>query len=207
MESPANPPKASGLRAALLGGLIPVLVFTFVEEYYGTLWGLIAGMVFGVGELIWEKVKQGKIDKITWLGNGLILVLGGVSLFTQEGVWFKLQPSILESVMGVLCVGSVLLGKPFLTAMATKQGTLRHAPESVRPLLEAQFKGLTLRFGIFFLLHAALAAYAAFYWSTRAWMILKGVGFTVSLLVYGLIEVLFMRRRMARQAALQRREE
>lgn len=194
----AKPPsKSGGIRSALLGGLVPVLVFTFVEEYYGTLWGLIAGMVFGVGELLWEKIKQGKIDAITWIGNGLILVLGGISLFTQEGLWFKLQPSILETAMGILCVGSVLVGKPFLTALAEKQGALSQAPEPVRPLMAAQFKGLTLRFGIFFLLHAALAAWAAFYWSTRAWMILKGVGFTLSFLAYGLVEVLLMRRRIA----------
>ena len=44
-----SPPQASPLRALLLGGLLPVIAFTVIEEVYGTLWGLIAGMVFGVG--------------------------------------------------------------------------------------------------------------------------------------------------------------
>ena len=58
---------------------------------------------------------------MTWGGNGLLLVLGGVSLFTQEGIWFKLQPSLMEAAMALALWVSVLLGKPILTAALRKQ--------------------------------------------------------------------------------------
>ena len=190
-------PQAS-VKSLLLGGILPVLVFTLVEEIYGTLWGLIVGMIFGVGEILHERIRYGKVDGITWFGNGILLVLGGVSLATQEGIWFKLQPALIEVGMGALLIGSWIVGKPFLGLMARKQKTLDQLPPSVRERFGQALSGLTLRLAIFFWLHAALATYAALYWSTRAWALLKGVGFTVSMLLYMLVEILVLRAQVRR---------
>ena len=78
------------------GGLLPIIAFTVIEEKYGIIAGLIAGMIFGLGEIIYEYITVKKVSTITWIGNGLILGLGGISLISNEGVWFKLQPAILE---------------------------------------------------------------------------------------------------------------
>lgn len=193
-------PRNQSLRAILLGGLLPVLIFTFVEEYYGTYWGLVAGMVFGVGEILFEKIRLKKVDPLTWIGNGALLVLGAISLFTKEGIWFKLQPSILEAVMGFLLIGSVLVNKPFLVLMARKQQLFARMPPQAEEILSQAFRGLTARIGVFFLFHAVLAAWAALHWSTRAWAILKGVGFTGSLIAYMVIEMILLRRRIRGRA-------
>lgn len=198
MSNPPTPPRPRSVRSLLLGGVLPLVVYTFVEMYYGTFWGLIAGMVLGVGELISEKVTQGRVDNITWLGNGMLFVLGGISLFTQEGVWFKLQPAILEFCMAGVLVGSVILKKPFLSMMGEKQGLFNTFPPETIVRVRALFAGVTLRFGLFFLVHAAIATYAAFYWSTQAWVILKGVGFTVTMIVYFVGEVVVLRMRIQR---------
>ena len=93
---PAQQGRAA-LRSLLVAGLLPVIAFTVIEEVYGTVAGLIAGMVFGVGEIVYEWRTMGKVQPMTWGGNGMLLVLGGISLLTKEGVWFKLQPSIIEA--------------------------------------------------------------------------------------------------------------
>ena len=181
---------SSGKRQALsvfFGGLLPIIAFTVIEEKYGIIAGLIAGMIFGVGEIIYELVTQKKVSTITWIGNGLILVLGGVSLIFNEGIWFKLQPALLEYGMFFFLAGSWLLKKPFLVMMIEKQNP--DAPEFIKK----QMGGMTLRFGFFLLAHAVLATWAAFYWSTEAWALLKGVGLTVSTIVYMLIEVFWAR--------------
>lgn len=196
MPLPPSTTKAQNTRALLLAGLLPLILFTIVEEYYGTLWGLVAGMVFGVGEIIYEWVSRRKVETMTWVGNGMLLGLGSISLFTREGIWFKMQPAILETVMGCLLIGSAIIGKPFLLMMAQKQNLFERVPPPAVPQLKAAFKGLTARIGVFFLIHAAIATWAALYWSTRAWALLKGVGFTVSLLLYMGVEVLLLRKRM-----------
>jgi intracellular septation protein len=187
------------VRSFLVGGLLPVIAFTVIEEVYGTVAGLIAGMVFGVGEILWEYRTRGQVDPITWGGNALILVLGGISLFTNEGVWFKLQPALLEIAMTAALWGSWLLKKPLLLAMSRKQGGLPEGiPLEMRQTMEEGMSGLTLRLGVFFALHAALAVWAALHWSTAAWAILKGVGLTVSLMVYLVVETLLLRYRVAK---------
>lgn len=191
-----TPSQAGALRSLLLGGVLPVIVFTVLEEKYGTLWGLVGGMILGFGEIANEWRTQRKVDTITWIGNGLLIGMGLISLFTSEGLWFKLQPAILEAFMAVLLIGSVIVGKPFLALMAEKQNMYAQIPEPLHPVFRSRFKGMTFRIGIFFLLHAILATWAAVEWSTRAWALLKGVGFTASMILYMLVEMLFLRRKL-----------
>jgi intracellular septation protein len=196
MQAPSQ--RAGALRSVLLAGLVPVVVFTVIEETYGVVAGLIAGMVFGVGEIVWEKWRQGRVQTMTWIGNGMLLGLGGVSLLTQEGYWFKLQPAILEGAFMIALIGSVAIGRPAMLEMSKAQGTWAQVPPERRALMDRALRGMTLRMGLFFGIHAVLTAWAALHWSTRAWGILKGVGFTLSMLVYLGLEVLVLRRRLAR---------
>ncbi len=197
MQKITSPERRSGgLRPLLLGGILPLVIYTIVEEYHGVIWGLAAAMAFGFGEILSEKISRGRVEPITWIGNILILFLGTLSLLTNEGMWFKLQPAIVEALLGVFMLGSVLVGKPFLILLAREQGMLDSIPAQKQRALNESFSSFTTRMGIFFLLHAGLALWAALRWTTRAWVLLKGVGFTGSFLVYGLIEVWWMRKQM-----------
>lgn len=172
------------------GGLLPVIAFTVVEEKYGTIWGIIAGMIFGGGEIIYEYFTQKKVSTITWGGNSLIIVLGAFSLFFKEGIWFKLQPAIMEFIFALVLWSSLLMKKSLLAAMAEKQG------QQVPPIVEVFMKAMTFRIGLFLLFQAALATWAAFEWSTEAWALLKGVGFTGSFIVYMIFEAFYLRFRI-----------
>ena len=197
-------PKTKALRSLLLGGVIPVVAFTVIESQFGIVWGLVAGMVFGLGEIFWEWRTTRHVEPLTWGGNGMILVLGGLSLATQEGIWFKLQPSLIEAAMALLLWGSVIAGHPLLVSFMSKamkqQGISwdQSAALSARGrLLTVALRGLTMRLGLFFAIHAAVAAWAALYWSTAAWALLKGVGFTLTMIVYMVVESLVLRYRIA----------
>lgn len=178
--------KSQGL-SLFFGGLLPIIAFTVIEEKYGIIAGLIAGMVFGLGEVIYEYLKFKKVSTITWIGNGMLLALGAISLISSDGIWFKLQPAIFEFGFFIFLVGSWFLKKPFLVLMMEKQNP--NAPE----FLKLRMNGMTFRLGLFFLAHAVLATWAAFYWSTEAWAFLKGIGLTVSMIIYMFVEVLFAR--------------
>lgn len=183
------PPK--GKQAALsffFGGLLPVIAFTVIEENYGVIAGLIAGMIFGVGEILFEMIKHRKVATMTWIGNGLLLALGGISLLSSEGIWFKLQPAIMEAAFALVLWGSCLMKKPLIVVMGEKQG------QQFPDLLKRKLTGVTWRTGLFLALHAALATWAAFDWSTTHWALLKGVGFTLSFIMYLAAEVFYLRR-------------
>lgn len=180
------PPKKQAM-ALLFGGLLPIIAYTVIEQKYGIMAGLVAGLIFGGGEIVFEIVKYKKVSPMTWVGNGLLLIMGGISYFTQDGLWFKLQPALFEFGFFVFLSGSTLVKKPFLKLMIEKQNPA--APQ----FLKDAMAGLTFRLGLFFLIHAILATYTAFHWTTEAWALLKGVGLTVSMIIYMLIEVVILR--------------
>lgn len=181
-------PGKSQAASLFFAGLLPVIAFTFIEEYYGVIPGLIAGMVFGVGEIIWELYRYKKVQKLTWIGNGLLLGLGGVSLISSEGIWFKLQPAIMEGIFALVMWGSLVVGKPLLVYLAEQQGQV--FPD----VIKERMKGITLRCGFFFAIHTGLAVWAALHWSTTNWALLKGVGLTVSFILYLVFEVFLLRK-------------
>ncbi|WII72340.1 septation protein IspZ [Bdellovibrio sp. 22V] len=190
--SNANNPKAQA-ASLFFAGLVPVIAFTLIEEYYGTMAGLIAGMVFGVGEITYELIKYKKVQKITWFGNGLLLGLGAISLISSEGLWFKLQPALMEGAFALALWGSVLIKKPLLSYLAELQG------HQFPPFIKERMTGITIRSGFFFAIHTGLAVWAALAWSTTAWALLKGIGLTVSFILYLVIEGFLLRRAVLKQ--------
>lgn len=189
-QAPSAKTQAAGVFFA---GLVPVIAFTLIEEYYGTIAGLIAGMIFGVGEICFELYKHKKVQKITWIGNGLLLVLGAVSLISSEGIWFKLQPALMEGAFAIALWFSVIMKKPLLTVLAEQQGQV------LPDFLKKRMKGITFRVGVFFAIHAVVAVWAAYAWSTTNWALLKGIGLTVSLIVYMGIEMILVRQQVLRE--------
>ena len=184
-----DPNKKQAFTSLLFGGLLPVIAFTLVEEYYGPLYGVIAAMVFGVGEISYELWKYKKVQKITWISNALILAMGAIAIIADDGLWFKMQPAIMELFFAVVLIGSYFLKKPLLLMMSEKQ----HQP--IPPHLKNALPGLTFRIGVFFVFQAALATWAALYWSTAAWAFLKSVGIILFLIVYMLGEGLYLRKK------------
>ena len=104
---PINPRQQA--LSLFFGGLLPVIAFTLIEEKFGTLAGLAAGMIFGAGEIIYEWVKYKKVSTMTWIGNCLLLGLGGVSLISSDGLWFKLQPVLIEAGFFIFLLDSCII--------------------------------------------------------------------------------------------------
>lgn len=186
----SKPTAKTQFLSLFFGGILPIIAFTVIEEKYGIVAGLIAGMVFGVSEIVYELFKYKKVSTLTWIGNGMLLVLGGISLIFSDGIWFKLQPALFELGFFIFMLGSWLIRKPFLVSIVEKQN-----PEAPT-FLKASLSGMTFRMSFFFLAHAVLATWAAFYWSTEAWALLKGVGLTVSMIVYMVLEIFWARWKM-----------
>lgn len=185
-------PNKQAVLALIFGGLLPVLAFAFVEEHYGVVWGTAAGMAFGIGEIVYEKLKLGKVSGLTWFSNALILILGTVSLISQDGVWFKLQPALLLGVFGSLLLGSSILKRPLMVAMAQKQ-----RPD-LPPETFTVLKKLNTRLAFVFFMMAGIAVDAALRWSVEAWAFFKSVGVLILIGVYFIGEVGVQRFRMKR---------
>lgn len=186
-SSQAKPPLSA--KQQLLLTLFPVILFTVVEEWGGLTWALILSVIYAIGEVSWEWWRYRRISGMTFFSNAMVVGLSAVSYFTQDGMWFKLQPAILELAMAGFLIGSFLLKKPMLVVMMKQQG------HEVNPVMETFFAGLTLRMSFFFIGQAILATIASIYWSTEIWAFLKSIGILIMMVLYMLVEIFIFRRR------------
>src|ERR1700722_13290351 len=93
-------------------GLVPVLIFWIVEDKFGTFWGLIAAMVWAVGECVYQYLKYRRVDKMTIFSTALVVVLGGLGLLLDNSILFKFQPVIVELVFAGILIWGGRRGEP-----------------------------------------------------------------------------------------------
>src|ERR1700683_1829323 len=104
----------------LLLGLVPVIVFWLVEDKFGTFWGLIAAMVWAVGEVVYEYARYKRVDRLTLFSTGLVVILGGLGAWLDKSILFKFQPVIMEVVFAAILIWGGRKGEPLLLKMAKK---------------------------------------------------------------------------------------
>lgn len=177
----------SKIRFLLLGGFFPILAFAVVEQFWGTLGGVLAGLVFGVGEVLFEMRKTGKVQGITLVSSGLVVFLGALSLWENDGLFFKLQPTVVLLLFGGTFVLTGLLRRPLLVALAKKQN------RTLSPFLMQRFRKMNSRMGFLLIGIGVLNAWAAVKLSTSSRALLKTVGVPMIFGLYLLGELLSIR--------------
>lgn len=181
--------------------LFPVVLFSVVEEYGGLTWALALSVLYAFVEFGWEWFRYRKLSKLTLFSNLMVIGLSGVSFLTQDGLWFKLQPAILEFIMAIMLIGSFILKKPLLVGMMEQQG------HSLNEMMRVFFNGLTFRMGLFFLFQSGLAVVASIHWSTEVWAFLKSIGILIMMVLYMLVEVFIFRKKLSNKLNLDQKSQ
>jgi intracellular septation protein A len=170
----------------LIIGLFPVLIFWFVEEKFGTLWGLVAAIIWAIGECLYEYLKFKRIEKLTIFSTSLVVLLGGLGIWLENGILFKFQPVIVESVFaGILYFGG-RRGEPVMFQMArkTRPEIFLNKPEEALQHQRLMMGRLTNHLIVILLLHSVLLAYLALRGTTGQWAFWKGIGFNLFLVIW-----------------------
>ena len=163
----------------LLFGLLPLLAFVIIDSFAGVRAGVIAGVLFAVGEMVYSFSFYGHIDELTIGETALILFFGFLSYKSQKEIYFKLQPVFLGTTFGLILLVMQLLKKPLLVIVLEKYQYM--IPEDIRSMMmnEEYLKMLASLSGVLgwgFLVHAALVCYAAFRMSKWWWLLIRGIG-------------------------------
>ena len=171
----------------LILGLVPVLIFWFVEEKFGTFWGLVAAMVWAVAECVYQYLKNQRVDKLTLFSTALVVVLGGLGLLLDNSILFKFQPVIVELVFAGILIWGGRKGEPLLFQMAKKTKPEIFLKSKSPTLMSAQIgmmKKMTRNLLGILVIHSILLSYYAVKGTTGQWAFWKGVGFNVFLLIW-----------------------
>ncbi len=159
--SEKNPELAASWVGSLLGSAAvdvkqaPILLATVV---------VIAATV---AQIIWVRLRHGKVDKMLWLSLILVVVFGSMTLIFQDESFIKWKPTILYwAFTGSMLFSAIVLKKNAIKAMLGEQLTL---PEAV-------WDKVNLAWAAFFALMGVLNLLIAFNFSTDTWVNFKLFG-------------------------------
>lgn len=132
-----------------------------VQEVLAVVWSTGAFMGAAVIALIVSLVKFRRVSPMLWLSTALIVVFGGITIWTQNKDYIQIKPTLIYLMFGLALLGGWLRGKALL-----------------KTLLEAAFDGLddagwmllSRNWGIFFFALAGLNEGFRHFLSFDAWI-------------------------------------
>ncbi len=167
--SEKNPETAASWVATLLGTAAvdvkqaPILLATVV---------VIAATV---AQIVWVRLRHGKVDKMLWISLALVVVFGGMTLVFQNEDFIKWKPTILYWVFASsMAFSSLFMKKNAIKAMLGEQLTL---PEAIWQRVNLSWIG-------FFIFMGCLNLVVAFNFPTDTWVNFKLFGGMGLMLVF-----------------------
>jgi intracellular septation protein len=148
---------------------------------------IMAGSMLVLAASWW---KTRKLETLPLFVAILALVFGSVTLLLHDPVYIKWKFSVVEWLLGTILVGSQFLGKKPL---------LRRAMEEKLQVPDAVWVRLNLMWGLFFLFLGTLNVYVIYNFSTDAWVKFKVWGVSALMLVFVVLQALYLSRHMPEQ--------
>lgn len=174
-------------KGFFLLSFIPAIAYWWLEENYPVRIALSVGLGLAVLEIVIEKLWRKHVHSISKFNFIILMLLGGVSLLGDDGIWFKLQPTFT----GVGIAGFLLFqqkrGIGFIEEMQ------REFPQKVA-IPPALSRRLELHMAIFTLCYGIFMAFVAVKATTDMWLFFKTAGFYICSGLFFVIEVFLMRR-------------
>ena len=122
----------------------------------------------------------------------LVVIFGGLTLYFQNPSFIKMKPTILYALFGLGMLGGLAIDRPLLPVML----------DNAMSLTETGWTKLTLRWGIFFLVLAALNEIVWRNFSEHAWVLFKFPGTVILIFLFTFSQVpLIMRHELKGEAA------
>jgi intracellular septation protein len=166
------------LGFAVSGGVVgvdeaPVLLATVV---------VMVATLIQIGILL---LMRRKVDTMLWVTFGLIVVLGGATIWFHNPTFIKWKPSALDWAMALaLWLSQAFFGKNLLQALVGEQLVL---PKAV-------WQRLNLAWIAFFFLMGVANLYVAYNYSTSTWATFKVFGLTGLMLVFMVAQGFYISR-------------
>jgi intracellular septation protein len=165
--------------------LLPVLLFfiafKLADIYVATAVAIATTFV----QVAWLKLRGKRVHAMLWASFGIIAVFGGATLALQDETFIKWKPTVLYWLLGAVLGGAALFFRRNLVRiMLSEQVQL---PDPVWSRLNWSWVG-------FFAFMGALNLYVAYNYSTDLWVSFKLFGGMGLMLVFVVVQALFLAR-------------
>ena len=157
----------------LLIDIGPLAVFFIFYTRSGLQASILPFMVATVIAVLFSYILEKKIPIMPTVGAGIVLLFGGLTIYFDNDVFFKMKPTIINILFAIILYGGILINKPLL----------KYLLGAALKLEEEGWKILTQRWIGFFI---ALAVLNEIVWrtqSTDVWVNFK---------VFGILPITFI---------------
>ena len=118
---------------------------------------------------------------------GVVSVFGGLTLWLQDETFIKMKPTIIQGIFAAVLLGGLAMGRPLLKPLLGKM---------MPPMTDAGWRGLTFRYGLFFIAMAVLNEIVWRTQSTDFWVNFKVFGIMALTIGFIMLQMPFMNRHM-----------
>jgi intracellular septation protein len=142
-------------------------------------------------QVVWLKARGKKVDLMLWISLGLVVVLGGLTIWLHSETFIKWKPTGLYWAMGLsFLISQFLLGRNLLKLMLGEQIALP----------EFAWHRLSLAWAAFFSGMGCLNLWVAFNFATATWVNFKLFGSVGLMLIFTLAQGFYISRHIPPEA-------
>jgi len=172
----------------LWASFLPAIAYWYLEENYTLQIALIGGLILAVVEMSLEWIFTKHIHTLSKFNFYLILILGGISLIANEGIWFKLQPFFTGLLMGGYLLYRIWKKESLMVEMMKSMHS-QSMPDEIIIFIERNMSVFLISYGFFM-------GFIALNLPTDTWLFFKTGGFYIVTIIFFIIQMVFIRKRI-----------
>lgn len=155
--------------------LFPVILFFIAFKFFGIYTATAVAIVATVAQIIYSKIRHGKVEKMLMISGVIITIFGGATLLLKDPTFIQWKPTVLYWLFSV-----VLLSAQFLF----KNNLIRSFMEKQITLPDNVWAKLNVAWALLFAALGVLNLYVAFNYSQDTWVDFKLFGITGIMFVF-----------------------
>jgi len=186
----------------ILFDLFPVILFFGVFKYAGgnpeatqalatyigyqadpmhlpVLFATATAIIATMAQILWVKLKHGKVDTMLWVSFAIILVFGGATLLLHDEAFIKIKPTALYWLFALVLLFSNIL---------FKKNLIRSLMEEKMKLPARIWWQLNLAWSGFFIFLGIINLYVAWNFPTDTWVNFKLFGATGIMIIFIILQ-------------------
>ncbi|NOY73364.1 MAG: septation protein A [Gammaproteobacteria bacterium] len=146
---------------------LPVLVFFVVYKMEDIYAATVAAIVASILQVAVHWFQHRKFEKMHLITLGLMVVLGGATLISQNEDFIKWKPTVINWLFGLVMLGSQFIGKKTIVERMLGEHFILPAVTWIK---------LNGSWAVFFIAMGCLNLYVAFSFETNTWVNFKLFG-------------------------------
>ncbi len=173
---------------------LPLIAFFVSYKLWGIYVATGVAIAAGVLQIGVTLLRRQRVKPVQWIGLGFIIIFGTATILLHDEFYIKLKWTLFYGLMGLLILGAFALGKNPLRSLLGSEIEL--PPDA--------WQKLSVSWGLFFLLLAALNQYFASTLSLDSWVKVKVFGGIAITALFVLIQAFWIASRLPKETPSER---